>query len=151
MDRRLTVQERLVKYITLWMWGGTIYYLIEVLFRWIVHGTPTSHPSMFVLGGICLLVVGALNNYKPKQFGFAWQVLIGTTIVIILELIAGVILNLWLELGVWDYSNLRFNILGQVSLLFSFLFMPVVAFAIWLDDFLRWKIYGMEKPTYRVW
>jgi len=134
--------SKLIKYLTLWLWGGAVYYCIELAWR------GHSHPSMFILGGICLLMIGALNNYLPWRLGFVWQVLIGTALVIVLELITGLIVNVWLDLGVWDYSNLAFNLWGQVSLLFFFLFMPVVAFGIWLDDFLRWKIYGQERPRY---
>ena len=139
---QLTLIERIIKYITLLFWGGPVYYCIELLWR------GYSHPSMFVLGGICFLAVGALNNYLPWKLGFIWQVLIGTSIVIALELIAGLILNVWLGLGVWDYSNLRFNLWGQISLLYFGLFMPCVALGIWLDDFLRWKIWGQERPRY---
>jgi len=134
--------EKTIKYLTLWLWGGAVYYCVELLWR------GHSHPSMFILGGICLVVVGGINNWFPWNLGFIWQVLIGTTVVVILEFLTGLIVNIWLELGVWDYSNLPFNIMGQVSLLFFFLFMPVVAFGIWLDDFLRWKIYGYERPRY---
>jgi uncharacterized membrane protein len=105
---------------------------------------------MFIVGGLCLLAIGALNNYLPWNLGFVWQVLIGSVIVFILELSAGLIVNVWLGLGVWDYSDLAFNLWGQVSLLFFLLFMPVVAFAIILDDYLRWKIYGEERPLYKV-
>lgn len=134
---------RVVRYMTLWLWGGFVYYCIELLWR------GHSHPSMFIVGGICLVMLGGMNNYLPWRMGFVWQVLIGTLGVLVIEFIAGLIVNIWLDLNVWDYSNLRFNIMGQVSLLFYFLFLPVVAFGIWLDDFLRWKIYGEQKPTYR--
>ena len=133
---------RLVRYVTLWLWGGFTYYMIEIAWR------GYSHPSMFIVGGMCLVAIGALNNYLPWHLGFVWQVLIGAVIVLILELISGLIVNVWLGLAVWDYSHLTINLWGQVSLLFFFLFMPVVALAIWLDDFLRWKIYGEERPYY---
>jgi uncharacterized membrane protein len=54
-----------------------------------------------------------------------------------------------LGLGVWDYSGLPLNVLGQISLLYSVLWMPLVVFAVWLDDFLRWKLWGEERPRYR--
>jgi uncharacterized membrane protein len=136
--------SKVLKIVTLWLWGGFIYYLIELIWR------GYSHPSMFIVGGLCLVAIGALNNYLPWDLGFVWQILIGSLIVFILELTSGLIVNVWLELGVWDYSDLAFNLWGQVSLLFFFLFMPVVAFAIWLDDFLRWKLYGYEKPRYKL-
>jgi len=136
----MTLSERIVKHFTLWLYGGFVYYCIELLWR------GFSHPSMFVLGGICFLVIGALNNHLSMRLGFIWKVIVGTVAVVILEFVAGSILNVWLGLGVWDYSDLAFNIMGQVSLLFFFLFMPIVAFGLWLDRFLRWKIYGINQP-----
>jgi len=135
--------RNIIKYVTLWLWGGFIYYCIELLWR------GYSHPSMFIVGGLCLVAIGALNNYLPWSLGIVWQILIGSVIVFKLELSAGLIVNVWLGLGVWDYSDLAFNLWGQVSLLFFVLFMPVVAFAIVLDDYLRWKIYGEERPRYK--
>ena len=76
--------------------------------------------------------------------------MIGTLGVLVLEFITGLIVNRWLGLNVWDYSDLRFNIMGQVSLLFYFLFMPVVAYGIWLADFLNWKLYDKQKPRYKL-
>ena len=50
-----------------------------------------------------------------------------------IEFIFGVIFNLWLKMGVWDYSHMPMNILGQVCPLFTLLwvgvaiiFMPLV-------------------------
>ncbi len=38
--------SRFLRLMTLWLWGGFIYYLIEVAWR------GGSHPSMFILGGL---------------------------------------------------------------------------------------------------
>jgi len=100
---------------------GVVYYGLEVMFR------GYSHWSMFLLGGICGILIGLINEHK-----FTWdaplykQILIGELIVIPLEFITGCIVNLWLGWNVWNYSNLPFNILGQVSLLFVFVFAPVI-------------------------
>ena len=40
----------------------------------------------------------------------------GTSLEDIVELISGIIINRILLLNVWDYSGLRFNFLGQISL-----------------------------------
>ena len=37
------------------------------------------------------------------------------------EFLSGLLLNRYLKLGVWDYSGMKYNLLGQVSLLFSIL------------------------------
>jgi len=103
---------------------------------------------MFIVGGICFVVIGGINNWFPWSLGFLWQAIIGALAITVIELITGLIINVWLGLAVWDYSNIRFNVLGQISLLFTILWIPVAALGVWLDDFLRWKIYGYERPRY---
>lgn len=76
------------------------------------------------------------------------QDLIGTAIVLLLEFIFGCVLNLWLDLAVWDYSNMPLNIFGQVCLPFTLIWYALVAVAIVLDDYLRYWMFGEEKPTY---
>jgi uncharacterized membrane protein len=66
----------------------------------------------------------------------------------VLEFFAGLIVNVWLGLGVWDYSGVPFNIMGQVSLPFVFAWVALSAVGIWLDDYLRWKLYDEERPSY---
>ena len=65
------------------------------------------------------------------------------------EFITGVIVNIWLGLGVWDYSTLPFNILGQICLPFSLLWIIISCLAIILDDYLRYWIFNEEKPHYK--
>ncbi|MCL2033827.1 MAG: helix-turn-helix domain-containing protein [Oscillospiraceae bacterium] len=48
----------------------------------------------------------------------------------------------------WDYSALPLNILGQVSLLYSFLWIPISALGIFIDDRLRYRLFGEDKPRY---
>jgi len=135
---------RFVKYITLLLWGGAIYWLVEIVYR------GHSHWTMYLLGGVCFLAIGAINNYLPWTLGIVWQALIGAVIITALELLAGLILNVWLGLGIWDYSRLPLNLWGQISLLFSLYWIPLAAFAVFLDDFLRWKIYGDVRPKYKL-
>jgi uncharacterized membrane protein len=105
---------------------------------------------MFVLGGVCGVLIGLINEYKYTWEMPVWQqVLIGEAIVLPLEFVVGCIVNLWLGLDVWDYSKFPFNILGQISLLFAIFFIPVVLAAIALDDYLRYWFFGEEKPRYK--
>lgn len=131
------------KYLLLWEIGGCVYYSIEVLWR------GHSHPSMFILGGICLICVGLINEVLPWDIYFELQVIIGDCIVLLLEFITGCIVNIGLGLNVWDYSNMWGNILGQVCPLFAILWLPVIAAAIFLDDWIRWQYLGEEKPRYK--
>lgn len=112
---------------------GSSYVGIEMLWR------GHSHPTMFLLGGLCGVLIGLINEYSPKM-PILLQMLLGSVIVTTLEFIFGCILNLWLGLHIWDYSNLKFNIMGQVSLIFSFAWFILSYFVIKLDDYIRERI-----------
>jgi uncharacterized membrane protein len=131
------------KYLNLFMIGGGVYLLIELFYRGYTHWT------MYMLGGICFISLGLLNEFLSWETPLWLQVLIGSIIVTILEFIAGCILNLWLGLNVWDYSDLPFNILGQICPQFTFLWLLISSYGIILDDFSRYGM-GEEKPRYKL-
>lgn len=139
--------KKFVKPIILFLIGGGIYITIEIIYRYLMNRPPT-HWAMFVLGGLVFIMVGALNEHIPWTMPFGIQVLIGTLITLLLEFIFGCILNLWLGLSVWDYSNLPLNILGQICLPFALIWAVLVSIAIILDDYLRYWLFGEEKPVY---
>lgn len=122
--------------------GGLIYLLIEMMFRGHTHWT------MLFVGGICFVLVGLINEIFPWDMSFALQCIIGGAIITAVEFLSGCVINLWFGLGVWDYSNLPFNILGQVCLPFTFLWVLISIPAILLDDYLRYFM-GEEKPRYK--
>ncbi|MGM9521643.1 MAG: hypothetical protein ACI3VB_04110 [Oscillospiraceae bacterium] len=77
-----------------------------------------THWSMALLGGTCLL--GLVKIYKRFEgLSVAMLALIGTIFITISEFFAGVIVNLWLNWRVWDYSGRFGNLLGQICPLFS--------------------------------
>lgn len=133
-----------LKLLVLAVIGGAIYVGIEMLWR------GHSHPSMFILGGLCFVSIGLINELFPWELGIVWQALIGGTMVTCLEFITGVIVNIWLKLGVWDYSGLPLNILGQVCLPFCFAWVGLSVVAIVFDDYLRYWFFGEEKPHYKI-
>ena len=55
--------------------------------------------------------------------------------------------NIKMGLNVWDYSDLPFNFMGQVSLIFSIFWFFLSIVAIWLDDYLRYKFYNDKRPN----
>ena len=131
------------EYLTLLIWGGWIYYGIELIYR------GHSHWTMAILGGLCFIAINAFVRYWPHNFGLVRLVIVGVLIVTWLELIAGIILNIWLGMAIWDYSMLPLNFMGQVSLIYSLLWTPLVVIAIFLDDWLRYILFDIEKPTYK--
>lgn len=142
------MKRLLNKYLILFSVGGSIYYLIEFLYKTAISHGGITHWSMFLLGGLCFLLIGAINEFIPWKMSLIWQGVIGAGIITSLEFIFGVILNIILKLGVWDYSGLPLNILGQVCLPFSIAWFFLALVAIILDDYLRWKWFKEEKPHY---
>ena len=138
------VIKTILKLIILFIIGGTIYISLELLFR------GRSHISMFILGGLCFVTVGGINNYISWEMPLILQMLIGAVIITTLEFITGYIVNIKMGLNVWNYSNQPFNIKGQICLSFSFLWMLLSLIAIVLDDYLRYWLFGEKKPEYHL-
>lgn len=134
---------KLSKKLILFLIGGISYYLIEILWR------GYSHLSMFILGGICFVLIGLINEFYDWNMPLWKQMLIASLVVTVAEFVAGAILNIWLGLDIWDYSNLRFNLLGQISLQYSVLWFFLSLPAIVLDDWLRYWLFEEERPHYK--
>lgn len=134
----------ILKYIYLFIIGGLIYIELELLFRGYTHWT------MGVLGGICFIALGLINEILPWETPLAVQMLIGCVVITTLEFITGCILNVWLKLNIWDYSNLPLNLLGQICLPFSIIWYFVSAIGIVTDDYIRYIYFNEEYPRYKI-
>lgn len=132
-----------IKGLALFLIGGATYALLEVIWR------GYTHVTMFVLGGVLFIVLGALNeNLLEWDTPLFIQGLIGAVVVTSAELISGIVLNLWLGMNVWSYSDIPFNFMGQICLPFSLLWVPVSMAAIVLDDYIRFWLFGERRPAY---
>lgn len=136
--------KTLCKYLILGLIGGVIYIIIELLYR------GFSHWTMLLLGSFCFLSLGGINEFLSWETPLWKQSLIGGLIITILEFITGCIVNLWLGWGVWNYSDAHFNILGQVCISFFFIWCALSIVGIVLDDWLRYRLFGEEKPRYKI-
>ena len=134
----------ITKYLFLGIIGSIIYMSLEILWRGYTHWT------MGVLGGICFICLGLINEILSWETPLALQMLIGSTIITILEFITGCIVNLWLGWNVWDYSNLPLNLLGQICLPFSILWYFISAIGIIIDDYIRYIYFDEEYPRYKL-
>lgn len=132
------LQKKIFKNILIFNIFGGLYFLIEILYR------GYSFPSMFILGGLCGLLIGLINEYTPNM-PIITQMLLGTVIILTLEFLIGCILNIWLGLGIWDYSLMPFNILGQVCPQFGLAWFALSYPIIKLDDWFRNIIIRDEK------
>ena len=118
--------------------------LIELLWR------GYSHWTMGILGGLCFVCCGLLNEVLPWNMTLSKQMLIGAIIINSLEFITGLIVNVKLGWDVWDYSNLPLNIYGQICPIFFIAWYYVSGLAIVLDDYIRYWFFGEEKPKYKL-
>ena len=99
---------------------------------------------MFFIGGLCSFLVGLFNrsDWVNRNINIFWQSIISGGIIITgIELISGVVCNLWLRLNIWEYFSFMFNFLGQISLFTTLAWIGLSPFAMWLDDFLYWVEY----------
>lgn len=141
--------KKIGKYALLFNIGGSIYILIEMLWRAIMSSMPT-HWTMFIVGGLVFLIVGELNEHLEWSSPLLIQGAVGTLCVLIIEFISGCILNIYLGLAIWDYSDKPLNILGQVCPQFAVAWFILVLIAIITDDHLRYILFDEEKPTYKI-
>ena len=135
--------KSIIKYPMLFLFGGSIYYLLEITFR------GYSFPAMAVCGGLCFIICGVINE-RSRCMPLVLQQLIAATGITVIEFIFGLILNVWLRLNMWDYSNMPGNVLGQICPQFMVLWFFLSAVGIILDDVIRWRLFGEEKPHYHL-
>lgn len=140
----LLLYNRYLKYILFFLIGGFSYGGLEIISR------GYSHISMFVAGGICFILIGLLNEVYSWDFSLVGQMVISAGIITTIEFITGMIVNVWLKLNVWDYSDKPYNVLGQICLLYTNFWFFVSLIGILMDDYLRYFLLGEEKPHYRV-
>ena len=137
--------RKYLKCLLLYGIGGLLYIALELAWR------GHSHWTMFFLGGLCFVLIGAVNEVIPWCMPLWEQTLIGVLIVTGSEVLSGCVVNLWLGWEVWDYSGLPGNILGQVCVQYVLLWVPVALAAVVLDDWLRFWIFEEERPHYYFW
>lgn len=135
--------KHFIKYLILLIVGGTAYYGIEVLAR------GFSHWTMFLVGGICFILIGIINEVTPKM-PLIQQMLLSAAIITAVEFISGCVLNLWLGLDIWDYSENFGNILGQICPKHTIYWFLLSSVGIVVDDYIRYFLFGEEKPKYTI-
>lgn len=133
--------SRVLKVLTIWFLMGMVYFVIEGIWR--IPKGGDANVVMLPIGGLCGLLIGSINQI-PKFYNMSVfkQSLIGTGIVLVIEYTAGYILNIKMGLDIWDYSDMFFNINGQICLEFGLLWLLLMPAAIWLEDFIRFKFWN---------
>ncbi len=142
--QRVAKMRRYLKLTFLFVAGGLLYNVLELFYRGWTHWT------MFLLGGLCFVCLGLINEVIPWETPLWKQVFLGTVTVTVLEFLTGCIVNLWLGWKVWDYSGMPGNVLGQICPQYLLLWAPVSLAGILLDDWLRYGLFDEERPHYRL-
>lgn len=135
---------KISKYLFIWALGGSIYYGFEIIFR------GFSHWTMYILGGICMLFIYIQGKMIHWEDSLAIQITRCTIFVTAMEFIAGIVLNKWMHLNVWDYSRLPFQLFGQICLPFTIIFSGLCALGILFSGYIGYLFYGEEKPYYHI-
>lgn len=140
----LLLYNNFLKYTLLFLVGGFSYGGIEILSR------GYSHVSMLVAGGISFILIGLLNHNYSRKMSLISQMVISAGIITAVEFLAGLIVNVWLKLNVWDYSSKPYNFMGQICLLYTIFWFLLSPLAILLDDYLRYFLLKEGKPRYKI-
>lgn len=138
--------KRFFEYILVFLSTGSIYFLIECIYK-----QRLSHWSMFVLSGFVGLIAMLLNDIFTYDMDFLLQIFICTAITTAFEYLVGITLNF--DYSIWDYRGLKFQLDGQISLLFSFIWALLFTFLIPILDYVEWKIFKYQpnnSPYYKV-
>ena len=111
--------------------GAAGYGAIELIWRGYTHWT------MLITGGVCFLLLHNIFMLMENASPFI-KAVIGSLTITLIEFVAGMIINVKFGLGVWDYSDLPFNLYGQICLPYSALWFalsfPLVFFCKWLNS-----------------
>lgn len=141
--------SKLTKMIIEWLTGGIAYFYIEILFR------GYSHFSMMVCGGFCFIGVGAAGRYILEKdrsiiLNLVEIMLVGMLVITLMELITGYIVNISLNLNVWDYSDMKYNFYGQICPLFSFFWAGISLVCVYIDGLMQRFLFNEPMKEQKV-
>lgn len=128
-----------LKYFAVFIIGALAYGLIEISVR------GFSHITMGILGGLTMVVIHILNDQRREGMNFVLQIGISALFITAVEFLAGEILNVWLKMNIWDYSEVPLNYDGQICLPFVIFWIILSVIGTITDDFLRWKMFREDK------
>lgn len=96
------------------LFGGVGYGLVEVIWR------GYTHPSMLITGGGCLILICEVERLMRGRAILLQSAACAASVTTV-EFFVGVVVNLLMHMNVWDYSEMRFHLLGQICAGYSFL------------------------------
>lgn len=148
MDRKRI--GKCVLSVLLWFWVGGIYFFSEVVWK-TAHGRADMISwTMFVVAIILAVPLERFGAELPWEMPLTCQAAICSVAITATEFVAGLILNVKMGLGIWDYSNLPGNIMGQICPQFFVLWFVLSIVGIVMLDWMRYSVEGGEKPYYKL-
>lgn len=110
--------RRRLLHVTHFAAGGVCYGGLEIAWR------GFTHVSMLLTSGVCVLLLFRLAaSSRPLPLLCA----AGMAGITGMEFAVGCVVNLWLGLDVWDYSDMRFQLGGQVCAAYTMVWFGMSA------------------------
>ena len=116
--------------------GAIGYCFIEIVWR------GYTHWSMGVLGGLCFVTIYLLEKHL-QSLNLLIKALVSALFITSFELVTGIIVNRLLGFNVWDYSGLKFNFMGQISMVYSVFWFALCIPCILLCKILRHRVFDV--------
>ena len=132
----------------LWTWGGTLYFFGEVAWKTLSHAPDKISWVMLLTAIILCIPLERVGAELPWDMPLTLQSVLCGFAITVIEFIVGLICNVGLGMNIWDYSNLPYNLMGQICLQFSCLWIVISFFGIIIFDVLRYLVEGGERPHY---
>lgn len=106
--------KRVIRYSLFFAIGAIGYTAIELLWR------GRTHWSMGIAGGLCFIIFSVVAKHLKEKPLLLKAALIALSITVV-EFAFGIVFNVILGMKIWDYSNVPFNIMGQICPSFTLL------------------------------
>lgn len=117
-------------YLVIFSTGFSIFYLLDLTIRGV------SHWQLNISAGIILIFLGLINEFPSTyHMNIFLQMLIGGTVITLLELIFGLIFNR--DYKFWCYTMHKANFKGQISLEWFVVWCLWSYIGVTIDEFIR--------------
>lgn len=128
---------KLSQHIIAFFMGYFLYCLFEIDTRGYTHWT------MALTGGLAMTVLYSINSRDGMTL--MKSCFLGALIITAMEFAVGVFDNIIMRWDVWDYSDMPFNIMGQICLPFSFAWALMCIPAFYLCRMIRLR-FSSQNP-----
>ena len=136
--------ELLCEEIFMFLIGGLLYYGFQL------YANGSSNMPMVLIGGLSFITITVLNETVLRwDMLYQTQCLICCIILTAMELVSGYILNIKLNMNIWDYSDKMFDFMGQIYLKGSVNWFLISGIAIGIDDLLMYFVFDHKMEMIR--